>query len=155
MKKIAFATGSRADYGIMRRYLRKLDDDESVSLEILVTGALLDNDYGHQVDLIYRDGFKVGAEIEVHLDTSDNIGIIHTMSETLDDFGHFFGKNKYDLLIILGDRYEMLSVATAAAMQRIPILHIHGGEATYGNYDEFIRHCITKMSLYHFTATQE
>ena len=66
------------------------------------------------------------------------------MSETLDDFGHFFGKNKYDLLIILGDRYEMLSVATAAAMQRIPILHIHGGEATYGNYDEFIRHCITK-----------
>lgn len=155
MKKIAFATGSRADYGIMRRYLRKLDEDESVSLEILVTGALLDNDYGHQVDLIYRDGFKVGAEIEVHLDTSDNIGIIHTMSETLDDFGHFFGMNKYDLLIILGDRYEMLSVATAAAMQRIPILHIHGGEATYGNYDEFIRHCITKMSLYHFTATQE
>ena len=74
----------------------------------------------------YRDGFNVGAEIEVHLDTSDNIGIIHTMSETLDDFGHFFGKNKYDLLIILGDRYEMLSVATAAAMQRIPILHIHG-----------------------------
>ncbi len=63
--------------------------------------------------------------------------------------------NKFDLLIILGDRYEMMAVAIAAAMQRIPILHLHGGEVTYGNYDEFIRHSITKMSQYHFTSTEE
>lgn len=155
MKKIAFVTGSRADYGIMRRYLDLLNDDKDIELKILVTGALLSETYGKQVDLIYQDGFDVAAEIKVELDSSSNKTILHTMAQTLEGFAEHFDKNKYDLLIILGDRYEMLSVATAASMQRIPILHIHGGEATYGNYDEFIRHAITKMSLYHFTATEE
>ena len=77
------------------------------------------------------------------------------MSVAQDKFAEYFSLNQIDILIILGDRYEMLSVAIAAAMQKIPILHIHGGEATFGNYDEFIRHAITKMSLYHFTATEE
>lgn len=157
MKKfnVAFATGSRADYGIVRRYLKLLDKDERVSLSILVTGALLDEKYGHQVDLIYGDGFHIGAEVKVSLDSSSNAAILHTMAEVLDKFGRFFSEYPPDLLIILGDRYEMLSIAIAAAMQRIPILHIHGGEATYGNYDEFIRHAITKMSYFHFTATEK
>lgn len=155
MKKIGFVTGSRADYGIMRRYLELMNRDEDIDLGILVTGALLDDRYGRQVELIHGDGFKIDVEIKVNLDSSSNAFIIKTMAEVLDKFGTYFEKNKYDLLIILGDRYEMLSVATAAAMQRIPILHIHGGEATFGNYDEFIRHAITKMGLYHFTATDE
>ena len=153
--KIAFVTGSRADYGIMRRFLSLMNQDTEIELDILVTGALLSDTYGHQVDLIYQDGFNVKVEIEVPLDSSSNAKILHTMAVTLDKFAEFFDKNKYDLLIILGDRYEMLSVAEAVAMQRIPILHIHGGEATFGNYDEFIRHAITKMSLYHFAATEE
>lgn len=153
--KIAFVTGSRADYGIMRRFLSLMNQDSEIELDILVTGALLSDTYGHQVDLIYKDGFNVKAEIEVPLDSTSNAKILHTMAVTLDKFAVFFDENKYDLLIILGDRYEMLSVAEAAAMQRIPILHIHGGEATFGNYDEFIRHAITKMSVYHFTATEE
>lgn len=153
--KVAFVTGSRADYGIMRRFLFLMNQDSEINLDILVTGALLSNTYGHQVDLIYNDGFNVKAEIEVPLDSSSNVKILHTMAITLDKFAEFFDKNIYDILIILGDRYEMLSVAEAAAMQRIPILHIHGGEATFGNYDEFIRHAITKMSLYHFAATEE
>lgn len=155
VRKIAFVTGSRADYGIMRRYLALLNGDKDIDLKILVTGALLSDVYGHQVDLIYKDGFEVSAEIEVELDSSSNKTVLHTMAETMDKFGGYFDVNRFDLLIILGDRYEMLSIATAAAMHRIPILHIHGGEATYGNYDEFIRHAITKMSLYHFTATEE
>lgn len=155
MKSIAFVTGSRADYGIMRRYLQLLNNDIDIELKILVTGALLDDNYGHQVDLIYADGFEIGAEIPVKLDSSSNRKVLHAMSETMDKFAEHFDVYKYDILIILGDRYEMLSVATAAAMQRIPIIHIHGGEATYGNYDEFIRHCITKMATYHFTATDE
>lgn len=153
--KIAFVTGSRADYGIMRRFLSLMNQDSEIELDILVTGALLSDTYGHQVDLIYKDGFNVKAEIVVPLDSTSNAKILHTMAVTLDKFAVFFDENKYDLLIILGDRYEMLSVAEAAAMQRIPILHIHGGEATFGNYDEFIRHAITKMSVYHFTATEE
>lgn len=155
MNKIAFVTSSRADYGIVRRYLNLLNLDPSIDLRIIVTGALLDNNYGHQVDLIYRDGFKIDAEIKTKIDSSSNKSVINNMSETLFKFGDYFSDNKYDLLIILGDRYEMLSVAIASAMQKIPILHIHGGEATFGNYDEFIRHSITKMSLYHFTATEQ
>lgn len=155
MYKIAFVTGSRADYGIMRRYLELLNKDKNIDLSILVTGALLDDKYGHQVNLIERDGFKIAVKIKTNIDTSSNKAIIDNMAETLSLFGEYFSMNAYDMLIILGDRYEMLSVATAAAMQRVPILHIHGGEATYGNYDEFIRHCITKMSLYHYTSTSE
>lgn len=155
MKRLAFVTGSRADYGIMRRYLELLNDNEKIDLKIIVTGALLSETYGHQVDLIYQDGYEIDKEVQIHLDTSSNETILHAMAQALDEFATYFEKNKYDLLIILGDRYEMLSVAISAAMQRIPILHVHGGEATYGNYDEFIRHSITKMSLYHFTATEE
>lgn len=154
-KKVSFVTGSRADYGIMRRFLSLLDRDETIELSILTTGALLNSMFGHQVDLIYKDGFQVATEIEIPIDTSSNTEIVHTMSVAQDKFAEYFSLNQIDILIILGDRYEMLSVAIAAAMQKIPILHIHGGEATFGNYDEFIRHAITKMSLYHFTATEE
>ena len=153
--KIAYVTGSRADYGIVRTYLKYLNDDINIDLELLITGALLENEYGHQVDLIYGDGIRIGAEIELHIDTKSNVGILKAMAVALEKFGDFFERKKYDLLIILGDRYEILSVAIAAAIQKIPILHIHGGEATYGNYDEFIRHSITKMSRFHFTATKE
>ena len=155
LKKIGFVTGFRAEYGIVRRYLEYLNNDNDIDLQLIVTGALLDEKYGHQVDLIYKDGFNVAEEIEVKVDSTSNENVLFSMADTLKKFAVHFANNKYDLLIILGDRYEMLSVATAAAMQRVPILHLHGGEATYGNYDEFIRHSITKMSLYHFTATEE
>ena len=155
MHKVAFVTGSRADYGIMRNYLKLMHEDETFDLKILATGALLDNTYGHQVDLIYQDGFDVAVEIPIDLDSSSNCTILHSMSIALDCFADYFSKVSYDLLIILGDRFEMLPVAIAASMQKIPILHVHGGEATFANYDEFIRHAITKMSLFHFTSTEE
>ena len=155
MYRIAFATGSRADYGIMRKYLKMLKDDAEFELKILATGALLDPTYGRQVELIYQDGFDVDTEISISLDSTSNRSILHSMAIALDQFANYFSEKSYDLLIILGDRYEMLPVAIAAAMQKISILHIHGGEATYANYDEFIRHAITKMSLFHFTSTEE
>ncbi len=155
MYKVDFITGSRAEYGIMRRYLKLLNEDPNIDLGIIVTGSLLDEKYGRQVSLIYEDGFKIDTEIKTTIDSTSNQMVLNNMAETLSKFGKHFNNSKYDLLIILGDRYEMLSVAIAAAMQKIPILHIHGGEATFGNYDEFIRHSITKMSLYHFTATEE
>lgn len=153
--RVAFVTGSRADYGIVRNYLRLLDGDDSIGLDILVTGALLSAEYGHQVELIYKDGFHVAAEIDIELNSADNASVIHSMAIALDRFGAFFKDNRYDLIIILGDRFEVFSAAIAAAMNHMPILHIHGGEATFGNYDEFIRHSITKMSTYHITATEE
>ncbi|WP_432642354.1 UDP-N-acetylglucosamine 2-epimerase [Acidaminococcus sp.] len=152
--KIAFVTGSRADYGIMRHYLGKLKEDASIDLELLVTGALLDSRFGKQVSLIENDGFPIGVEISLPINPSSNAGVLHTMAVALDKFGEYFQNHCYNLLLVLGDRYEILPVALAAAMQRIPILHIHGGEATFANYDEFIRHAITKMSWFHFTATE-
>ncbi|MBQ8605321.1 MAG: UDP-N-acetylglucosamine 2-epimerase (hydrolyzing) [Clostridia bacterium] len=155
MYNVAFATGSRADYGIVRGYLQRLKNDENVNLCVLVTGALLDKRFGKQVSLIEQDGFEIGARIPIPINNADNTGVLHSMSVAQDGFAEHFGKVKYDLLIILGDRYEMLPIAIAAAMHRVPMLHLHGGEATFGNYDEFIRHSITKMSTYHFTATDE
>lgn len=152
---VAFATGSRADYGIMKNFLKLLEQDSEIELKILTTGALLDDEYGHQVDLIYQDGFHVDIEVKTNIDTRSDVSIIHMMSEIQENFADYFAQTKLDLLMLLGDRYEMLSVAIAAAMQKIPILHVHGGEATFANYDEFIRHSITKMSLYHYTATDE
>ena len=153
--KIAYATGSRADYGIVRRYLNYLNKDKNIILEILVTGSLLEEQYGSSYKIIEEDKFHIAAKILLDLDSSSNSKIIKSMAIALEKFGNYFEINKYDLLIILGDRYEMLSVATAAAINKIPILHIHGGEITLGNYDEFIRHSITKMSNYHFTSTEK
>ena len=140
---------------IFQRFLRLVDDDKEMRLSILATGALLDDRFGYQVELIYQDGFHVDGEIKIPINTASDLGVIHAMAVAQDQFAEYFSGNVVDLLLILGDRYEMLSVAVAAAMQRVPILHIHGGEATFGNYDEFIRHAITKMSIYHFTTTDE
>lgn len=152
--RVAYATGSRADYGIVRSFLTLLNMDESVELSLLVTGSHLEDKYGKSVDNIVSDGFSIGFQAPLDINNTSNSNVIHSMSIALDLFGHHFEDNKYDLLIILGDRYEMMAVAIAAAMQRIPILHLHGGEATYGNYDEFMRHSITKMSTYHFASTE-
>lgn len=153
--RVAFATGSRADYGIVRNYLSKLNQDEEIDFSILTTGALLSENFGSAIKLIEQDGFKI--EIKNHIEqrvatVDDTVSI---MAQTLTDFSKFFSTHKYDLLIVLGDRYEIYSVAVAAAMHRIPMLHLHGGEITLANYDEFIRHSITKMAQFHITSTEE
>lgn len=152
--KVAFATGSRADYGIVRRYLSLLNHDEEVDFSILATGALLDDSYGRAVSLVENDGFRIEHEYRTKLHPQDAGDTVHIMAEVLDDYGRYFARNAYDLIIILGDRYEIYSVAIAASINRQPILHIHGGELTLANYDEFIRHSITKMSRWHITSTE-
>ncbi len=151
--KVAYATGSRADYGIVKNYLRLLEDDNEINFSVLVTGSHLEKKFGYSVDIIKKDGFKIECEIPLQMKNDSNANVVKSMAVALDKFGAYFEVNKMDLLIVLGDRYEMMAVVTAAAIQKIPILHLHGGETTYGNYDEFIRHCITKMSYYHFTST--
>lgn len=157
MKKytVAFCCSSRADYGIVRNYLKLLNADKTILLHILVTGSLLKQKYNHEINMIINDGFNVAKKVPLPINHTNNKNILHAMSICLDKFGTYFYKKKYDLIIILGDRYEMLPIAIAASMQKIPILHIHGGEATYGNYDEFIRHSITKMSTFHIAVTEE
>lgn len=152
--KVAYATGSRADYGIVRNYLFYLNQDNDIEFSLLVTGAHLDPHYGNSLAIIEKDNFNIDLKVNIDINTTTTKGILNSMAIALNEFGNYFENNKYDLLIILGDRYEMMAVAQAAAMQKIPILHLHGGEVTYGNYDEFIRHCITKMSRYHFASTE-
>lgn len=153
--KVAFATGSRADYGIVRNYIAKLNNNPEVDFYILATGALLSADFGNAIDIIVEDGFRIDYKdfIEIKMESLNDT--CHIMAKTLQDFSDYFSNNKPDLLIILGDRYEIYSISIAAAMHRIPILHLHGGELTMANYDEFIRHSITKMATWHFTSTLE
>lgn len=152
--KVAFVTGSRADYGIVRNYIAKLNNDPAIDFSILATGALLASEYGLAIDIIEQDGFHIDFKDKVEQKVECLHDTIHIMATVLDDYSKFFSNNKYDLLIILGDRYEIFSVSIVAAMYRIPILHIHGGEITVANYDEFIRHSITKMSYFHITSTE-
>ena len=153
--KVAFATGSRADYGIVRNYISKLNNDSEIEFSILTTGALLASEFGSAIDIIENDGFRVDFKNKVDQKVGCLHDTVYIMATVLNDFSKFFAENKYDLLLILGDRYEIYSVSIAAAMHRIPILHMHGGELTIANYDEFIRHSITKMSHFHFTSTEE
>lgn len=152
-KTIAYASGSRADYGIVRKYIDLLNSDDDIDFSILVTGSHLEDKFGLSIEKIVEDGFNIAFKAKLNINNTSNEGVLYAMSSAISQFAHYFEHNKYDLLIILGDRYEMMAVAIAAAIQRIPILHLHGGEITLGNYDEFIRHCISKMSSYHFTST--
>lgn len=154
MKKIAYITGSRAEYGIMKRLLKKIIDEKEIELDIIVTGMHLEEKYGNTYQLIEKDGFKI-KKIDIDIKNKNNFDILNSMGIALQKFGEFFENNKYDSIILLGDRYEILSVAIAAAMHNIPIIHLHGGEKTLGNYDEFIRHSITKMSKLHLVSTEE
>lgn len=155
MKKLAYITGSRAEYGIMRRVLKKLNESNEIELVIVATGMHIDEKYGSTYRVIEEDGFKIDKLIDIKIDNSDNSKILNSMAICQKEFGEYFQENKFDGVMILGDRYEILSVAIAASMHNIPLIHLHGGEKTLGNYDEFIRHAITKMSKLHLTSTEE
>ena len=155
MKKIVYITGSRAEYGIMKRLLLALDQDLEIELTIVATGMHCDEKYGLTYKVIESDGLKIDRLIDINIDTSNNAKILNSMSICQSEFGQYFQNNKFDAVMILGDRYEIFSVAIAAAMHNLPIIHLHGGEKTLGNYDEFIRHAITKMSKLHLASTEE
>ena len=155
MKKIVYVTGSRAEYGIMKRLLLALDQDPEIELTIVATGMHCDEKYGLTYKVIENDGLKIDRLININIDTSNNAKILDSMSICQSEFGQYFQSNKFDAVMLLGDRYEIFSVAIAAAIHNLPIIHLHGGEKTLGNYDEFIRHAITKMSKLHLASTEE
>ncbi|MBD2785780.1 UDP-N-acetylglucosamine 2-epimerase (hydrolyzing) [Xenorhabdus sp. DI] len=155
MKKILYVTGSRAEYGIMKRLLVEMREDSDINLSIIATGMHCDENYGLTYKNIENDGFEIEKLISINIDTKNNATILKTMSNCMYEFGNYFQTHCYDAIILLGDRYEIFSVASAAAMHNLPIIHLHGGEQTLGNYDEFIRHSITKMSRLHLASTEE
>jgi GDP/UDP-N,N'-diacetylbacillosamine 2-epimerase (hydrolysing) len=153
-RKICVVTGTRAEYGLLYWLMKAIAEDSQLELQLIVTGMHLSPEFG----LTYKDvakEFHIDKKIEILLSSDTPIGISKSMGLAQISFGEAFEDLKPDLLVVLGDRYEILSAATAAMIARIPIAHIHGGEITEGVFDDAIRHSITKMSHLHFTATEE
>lgn len=155
MKHICVVTGSRAEYGILRNLITLLHEDPDIRLELVVTGTHLEEKYGKTILTIKKDEIPIIKEIPMDLSDTTNRTITSGLAKLTEGLNEVFDQHHYDLLIILGDRYEMLAAANVAVIYQIPICHLHGGELTLGNYDEFIRHAITKMSHLHLASTEE
>lgn len=155
MFNVMLVTGSRAEYGIMRKLIEKINACESINLSIVATAMHMEKKYGYTYKDIENDGFEIDKKIDMNLVDTSDLTILNSMSTLQNELALYMDKNNFDLCIILGDRYEMLSVANCCVINKVPICHLHGGEKTLGNYDEFIRHAITKMSHLHLTSTNE
>jgi len=153
--KICVATGTRAEYGLLKPLIDKINADTVFELQLLVTGAHLSPEFGLTYNLIKIDGYSCIEKVEMLLSSDTANGIVKSMGLGMIGYADVFERLQPDLLIILGDRYEMLAVASTALIFKIPIAHLHGGEITEGAYDDAIRHAISKMSSLHFTSTTE
>ena len=154
-KKICVITGTRADYGLLRWVIDGLDKSNKLKLQLIVTGMHLSPEYGMTINEIKKDGYKVTKILEMLLSSDTPSGISKSIGLGIIGFADIFHSLKPDLIVVLGDRYEILSACIAAMTARIPIAHLHGGETTEGVIDESIRHSITKMSHLHFVAANE
>lgn len=155
MRRIGVVTTSRADYGVYLPLLRALQADPEVDLGLYVSGTHLSPEFGLTVRAIEADGFKILERIEVVLSADTPQSIATSMGLGLMGFARAFNAAKPDILVVLGDRYEMLAAALAALPFKIPVAHIGGGESTEGAIDEALRHSMTKLSHLHFTSTRE
>ncbi len=156
MKRIAVVTSTRAEYGLLAPVIRELrkHEDEDLRVELIVTGTHLSHTYGLTVAEIQENGTRIDHEIPIPVDSASALDISKNQAEALVKFTELFLQQKYDAVILLGDRYEILSVAMAAVNTRTPIFHIGGGDTTEGAVDECIRHSVTKMSWLHFTSNE-
>lgn len=153
--RIAVLTATRAEYGLLRPVMSRIDAEEDLELQILVTGMHLSEEFGNTYQEIEKDGFQITARIPILEKGDSTLTVSNTMARALERFGRYFGETTLlpDFLVVLGDRYETMAVVLAAANAQIPIAHIHGGETTEGAIDEAIRHAISKFSYLHFAAT--
>ena len=153
-KKICVVSGSRAEFGLLYNLLKKIDLSNSLSLKLVVTGSHLSLKHDLTYKSIEQEGFKIDDKINLKILNNQPIGVVNQMSLAMSGFAKTYNKLKPDLLIILGDRYEIFCAAVVATVYNIPIAHIHGGEVTKGSIDNSFRHSITQMSNFHFVATR-
>lgn len=153
MMKIAVLTATRAEYGLLLPIIRQMNNDAQIEVRVVVTGAHLAPEFGNTYREIEQDGIAIDKKIEI-LDAGDGaIAVSKTIGNAIIRFADYFEKRRPDALMVLGDRYETLSVCLAAMNAQIPIIHLYGGETTQGAIDEAVRHSISKMSYLHFTST--
>lgn len=157
MRKICVVTGTRAEYGLQSRLMRMIKDSSETRLQVIATNMHLSPRYGDTYREIEADGFSIDRKIPIIDEAAPDCArsTVMEMSRALAGFADAYSELEPDLVVVLGDRYEILAAAEAAMIMRIPIAHIHGGEITEGAYDDSIRHSITKMSHLHFASTEE
>ncbi len=154
-KKVAVFTGTRAEYGLLFWLLKDIQNDPSLTLQLIVSGMHLSPEFGNTFKQIEKDGFHIDEKIEILLSSDSAVGTAKSIGLGVLGFSDALSRLNPDVLIILGDRFEALAAAQTAMILRIPIIHLHGGEITQGAYDDAIRHAITKLSYLHGTSTEE
>ena len=154
-RTIAVVTGTRADYGLLRWLMDNLAHRSDVTLQVVATGSHFDDDFGQTWRAIEDDGFTIDARVEILSEDDSPLAIAEATAEALRGLARAFDELAPDLVVLLGDRYEILAAAEAAYLLRIPVAHLHGGEVTHGALDDGIRHAITKLSSLHFVAATE
>jgi len=154
-KRIWVVTGSRAEYGLLKPLIKRIKEDNRFILEIIVTGQHLSGRYGFTFKEIEKDGFRINKKVDMLLEGDSERSIAQSVGLGISKFARIFSKERPDLLIVLGDRFEIFAVVTAAFIFKIPIAHLNGGELTLGAMDDVFRHAITKMSMLHFASTAE
>jgi GDP/UDP-N,N'-diacetylbacillosamine 2-epimerase (hydrolysing) len=152
MKNICVITGSRAEFGLLTPLLKRIQIDKKMNLKLVVTGSHLQKKYGNTKKEISEENIKISKKINVFPKLNNIYSTLESISIGLKKFNIFFKESKIDLLLILGDRYEILAPAISATFYKIPIAHISGGDCTLGAIDDTVRHCLTKMAWLHFVS---
>lgn len=155
MKNITIITSTRAEYGLLRPVIQKVAAAQDLQLQLVVTGAHLCARFGNTVQEIEADGLPIAARLPIFEENNPNEPVALTIARTITVFDGYFAAHRPDAVLLLGDRFEIFAVATAAAARHIPIAHISGGDVTLGAADEYYRHCITKMAALHFPSCAE
>ena len=155
MKKICFVTAARSEYGLLKWLMHDIDADSDFQLQLIVTGGHLLKEQGHTIDVIKKDGFFITDTVDAKLDTSSLEKIAESMGRMAEGFASSFAKFRPDLLIVLGDRYELLPICNTAFVMRIPIAHLSGGDITEGAIDDGVRNAVTMLADYHFPGTSD
>ncbi|WP_413522595.1 UDP-N-acetylglucosamine 2-epimerase [Photobacterium phosphoreum] len=155
MRKICVVTATRAEYGLLKCLLEDIKNDPELELQVISTGSHLSPEFGLTNQQILNDGFLVNKKIEILLSSDTPVGVSKSMGLAQISFAEAFDELDPDMVVVLGDRYELLPIVSAANIARIPVAHLSGGELTEGAIDELIRHAITKLSQLHFTSMGE
>mgnify|MGYP001476649692 FL=1 len=154
-RKICVVTGTRAEFGLLKNVIRLIDENLNLQLQLVVTGMHLSPEFGLTYREIEDSNFKIDAEVEMLLSADTGAAVVKAMGLGLIGYSDTFKRLSPDLLVVLGDRFEIFSAVTAANILGIPIAHLHGGELTFGAFDDALRHSITKMAHLHFVANQQ
>ena len=155
MIKILVITSTRAEYGLLKNFISLSSKSKKLKLQLIVTGTHLEKEFGYTIHEIKQDGFNNYIKLKYLTGKDTTISITKSVGFGMYKFGKIFKKIKPDLLVVLGDRYELISACYAATLARIPICHFHGGEQSQGVIDDVTRNCITKLSHIHFVATEK